>query len=197
MKIRPVILCGGSGTRLWSNLKKNQAKQFIDFGGWTLLGNTLERVKNNLFDTPIISTNFKYIKEIKRLLKKHKIRRYKIILEPVKKNTGPAILSSVLIKDILPKQPLLFLSADHLIDKVGKFNRELIRNKKYLTDKNIFIFGIRPNNPSNQFGYFLSKKNKKTDKVIKFFEKPTTLKAKKIIKNGGFWNSGIFFIRKD
>ncbi len=197
MKIRPVILCGGSGTRLWSNLKKNQAKQFIDFGGWTLLGNTLERVKNNFFDTPIISTNFKYIKEIKRLLKKHKIRRYKIILEPVKKNTGPAILSSVLIKDIPPKQPLLFLSADHLIDKVGKFNRELIRNKKHLTDKNIFIFGIKPNNPSDQFGYFLSKKNKKIDKVIKFFEKPTTLKAKKIIKNGGYWNSGIFFIRKD
>ncbi len=45
MKIRPVILCGGSGTRLWSNSKKHQAKQFIDFGGWTLLGKTLERIK--------------------------------------------------------------------------------------------------------------------------------------------------------
>ena len=197
MKIRPVILCGGAGTRLWSNFKNHQPKQFIDFGGWTLLGNTLERVKNTLFDTPIISTNFKYIKEIKRLLKKHKIKRYKIILEPVKKNTGPAILSSVLIKDIPLKQPLLFLSADHLIDKVGKFNRELIKNKKHLTDKNIFIFGIKPNNPSDQFGYFLSKKNKKIDKVTKFFEKPTSLKAKRIIKKGAFWNSGIFFIRKD
>ncbi len=197
MKIRPVILCGGAGTRLWPNKTKHQAKQFIDFGGWTLLGNTLERVKNTLFDTPIISTNFKYIKEIKRLLKKHKIKRYKIILEPVKKNTGPAILSSVLIKDIPLKQPLLFLSADHLIDKVGKFNKELIKNKKHLTDKNIFIFGIKPNNPSDQFGYFLSKKNKKIDKVTKFFEKPTSFKAKKIIKKGAFWNSGIFFIRKD
>ena len=45
MKIRPVILCGGSGTRLWPNVKKHQAKQFIDFGGWTLLGKTLERIK--------------------------------------------------------------------------------------------------------------------------------------------------------
>ena len=59
MKIRPVILCGGSGTRLWLNSKKNQAKQFIDFGGWTLLGKTLERIKISLFDTPIISTNSK------------------------------------------------------------------------------------------------------------------------------------------
>ena len=53
MKIRPVILCGGSGTRLWPNSKKHQAKQFIDFGGWTLLGKTLERVKGSLFDTPM------------------------------------------------------------------------------------------------------------------------------------------------
>ena len=45
MKIRPVILCGGEGTRLWTNLSKHQAKQFIDFGGWTLLGKTLERIK--------------------------------------------------------------------------------------------------------------------------------------------------------
>ena len=62
MKIRPVILCGGSGSRLWSNSKKHQAKQFIDFGGWTLLGKTLERIKGSLFDIPIISTNSKYLK---------------------------------------------------------------------------------------------------------------------------------------
>ena len=51
MKIRPVILCGGAGTRLWSNIINHEAKQFIDFGGWTLLGETLERIKNSLFDT--------------------------------------------------------------------------------------------------------------------------------------------------
>ena len=48
MKIRPVILCGGAGTRLWPKAKKHQAKQFIDFGNWTLLGKTLERVKASL-----------------------------------------------------------------------------------------------------------------------------------------------------
>ena len=66
MKIRPVILCGGAGTRLWPEAKNYQAKQFIDFGGWTLLGETLERIKNSLFDYPIISTNLKYLKEIKK-----------------------------------------------------------------------------------------------------------------------------------
>ena len=66
MKIRPVILCGGAGTRLWSNTKNHQAKQFIDFGGWTLFGKTLERIKNSLFDYPIISTNTKYLKEVKK-----------------------------------------------------------------------------------------------------------------------------------
>ena len=63
MKIRPVILCGGSGTRLWSDKKHHQPKQFIDFGNWTLFGKTLERVKNSIFDYPIISTNKKYIKK--------------------------------------------------------------------------------------------------------------------------------------
>ena len=52
MKIRPVILCGGAGTRLWPNSKNHQAKQFIDFGNWTLLGKTLERVKSSTFGAP-------------------------------------------------------------------------------------------------------------------------------------------------
>mgnify|MGYP000383059915 CR=1 FL=1 len=69
MKIRPVILCGGSGTRLWPNSKKHQAKQFIDFGGWTLLGKTLERTKAPIYDSPIISTNIKYLDKVKQHLK--------------------------------------------------------------------------------------------------------------------------------
>ena len=198
MKIRPVILCGGSGTRLWPSSKKHQAKQFIDFGGWTLLGKTLERIKNSLFDFPIISTNSKYLKEVKKHLKKHRISKYIVILEPTKKNTGPAILTSALIKEVSGKQPMLFLSADHLIEKVGKFNNEIQKNKKFLTDQNIFIFGIKPNSISDQFGYFTTKNIKKRIyRVTQFIEKPNILKAKKIIKKGGYWNSGMFFIRKD
>ena len=100
MKIRPVILCGGAGTRLWPNQKNHQAKQFIDFGGWSLIQKTLERIKNPIFDYPVISTNFKYLSYVRKSLKKSKIKKYKIVLEPAKKNTAPAILSSALIKEI-------------------------------------------------------------------------------------------------
>ena len=85
MKIRPVILCGGAGTRLWPKQKKYQAKQFIDFGGWTLIQKTLERIKKPVFDYQIISTNLKDLKDVRKSLKKNKVKKYKIVLEPAKK----------------------------------------------------------------------------------------------------------------
>ena len=198
MKIRPVILCGGAGTRLWPNSKNHQAKQFIDFGNWTLLGKTLERVKSSTFDVPIISTNLKYLKEVKKHLKKHKISKYKIVLEPTKRNTAPAILASALIKDIPNEQPLMFFAADHLIEKASIFNKAINKNKTNLTDQNIFIFGIKPTSPSSEYGYFLTKKVKGSiNKVTKFIEKPKEAKAKQVIKQKGYWNSGMFFLRKD
>ena len=198
MKIRPVILCGGSGTRLWPKQTKHQAKQFIDFGGWTLIQKTLDRIKNPIFDYPIISTNLKYLKQVRQHLKKNKVKKYKIILEPAKKNTAPAILASTLIKDIPNEQPLIFFPADHLIENITSFNKSIIRNKNNLNDQNIFIFGIKPTNPSSEYGYFLTKKIKKNiNKVTKFIEKPNKLKAKQIIKKKGYWNSGMFFLRKD
>ena len=198
MKIRPVILCGGAGTRLWPQAKNNQVKQFIDFGGWSLLEKTLYRVKGKTFDYPIISTNFKYLKKVRSYLKKFKFKKYKIILEPAKKHTAPAILSSALIKDIPNKQPLMFLPADHLIEKVSLFNKAINKNKSNLNNQNIFIFGIKPTEPSSEYGYFLTKKIKANiNKVTKFIEKPKKNKAKQIIKKKGYWNSGMFFIRKD
>jgi mannose-1-phosphate guanylyltransferase/mannose-6-phosphate isomerase len=198
MKIRPIILCGGAGTRLWPNSKNHQAKQFIDFGNWTLLGKTLDRVKSSTFDTPIISTNLKYLKEVKKHLKKHKIYKYKIILEPAKRNTAPAILASALIKDIPNEQPLMFFAADHLIEKASIFNKAINKNKTNLTDQNIFIFGIKPTSPSSEYGYFLTKKVKgNINKVTKYIEKPKEAKAKQVIRQNGYWNSGMFFLRKD
>jgi len=198
MKIRPVILCGGAGTRLWPNSKNHQAKQFIDFGNWTLLGKTLERVRSSTFDTPIISTNLKYLKEVKKHLKKHKISKYKIVLEPAKKNTAPAILASALIEDIPNEQPLMFFAADHLIEKASIFNKAINKNKANLTDQNIFIFGIKPTSPSSEYGYFITKKIKgNINKVTKFIEKPIEAKAKQVIKQKGYWNSGMFLLRKD
>ena len=198
MKIRPVILCGGAGTRLWPNQKNHQAKQFIDFGGWTLIKRTLNRIKNPIFDYPIISTNLKYLKEVRKSLKQNKIKKYKIVLEPAKKNTAPAILSSALIRDIPNEQPLMYFAADHLIEKPNQLNRAINKNKSNLDDKNIFIFGIKPTIPSSEYGYFLTKKMKKNiNKVTKFIEKPKLSKAKAVIKKKGYWNSGMFFLRKD
>ena len=197
MKIKPVILCGGEGTRLWSNTKRNQAKQFINFGGWNLLERALYRIKGKEFDNPVISTNSKYVREVKYFLKKARIKKYDIILEPSKKNTGPAILSSALTKKIPINQPLIFFPADHLIENTTLINKALVKNKKYLNSNNIFIFGIKPTSPSKEYGYFLSKKIKNNiSKVTKFIEKPSEQKAKKIIKKKGYWNSGIFYARK-
>ena len=198
MKIRPFNLCGGSGTQLWPNSKNHQSKQFSDFGKWTILGKTLERIKATIFDAPIISTNKKYLKEVKKHLKKNKIKKYKIVLEPAKRNTAPAILSTALIKDIPNNQTLMFFTADHLIEKMSVFNKAINKNKTKLTDQNIFIFGIKPTSPSSEYGYFVTKKIKgNINKVTKFIEKPKESRAKQVIKQKGYWNSGMFYLRKD
>ena len=198
MKVKPVILCGGAGTRLFPNFKKNPLKQFIDFGGWTLIEKTLDRVKSPIFDSPIISTNIAYEKLVRRVLKKKKIKKFKIILEPLKKNTAPAIISAALTSDIKSNQPVLFLPSDHFFPETDKFNKTLKLNLANLNTHNIFVFGVKPNNPSSDYGYLLCKKiNKKTNKVIKFIEKPNEKKAKEIILKKGYWNSGIVLARKD
>jgi len=191
-------MCGGAGTRLWPQLKNNLPKQFINFGGWTLFEKTLQRIKNSIFDYPIISTNLAYVDLVRKHLLKCKIKKFKIVLEPSKKNTAPAILTSVLLKEIPYDQSIIFFSADHLIKKKNQFNKSIISNKKFLNDKNIFIFGIKPTSPSSEYGYFLTKKiSKNINKVSKFIEKPKKNKAIKIIKKNGYWNSGMFFARKD
>ena len=179
MKIKPVILCGGAGTRLWPSSKKNLPKQFIDWGGWTLFGKTLERIKSSIFDYPIITTNSAYLNLVKKYLSKYKIKKYRIILEPFKKNTAPAILSSALIKEIPYNQPMIFFTSDNLIGKIGLFNKSINIHKRYLNEKNIFIFGIKPRSPSSEYGYFITKKiSKNLNKVDRFIEKPNQNKVK-------------------
>ena len=198
MKIIPVILCGGAGTRLWPQSKKNLPKQFVDWGGWTLFGKTLERIKNPIFDYPIISTNLIYLKLVRKYLKKYKIKKYKIILEPYKKNTAPAILLPALISDIHEKQPLVYFSSDNLLGKINTFNRSINFYKRYLNSHNIFIFGIKTALPSPEYGYFITKKiSYKINKVEKFIEKPNKKEIYIIKKKKGYMNSGMFFIRKD
>jgi len=195
VKVKPIILCGGAGTRLFPSSYKIHPKQFIDFGGWNLFQKTLERIKSPIYDHPIISSNEKYEKIIKSFLKKYKIKKYDLVLEPYKKNTAPAVLSSALLPKIPNNQALIFLPADQLIDNVKAFNKAVKQNQKKLADDNICIFGIKPTEPSSQFGYFLT--NKHNNIVTSFVEKPSEAIAKKIIKKNAYWNSGIFYLRKD
>ncbi len=92
----------------------------------------------------------------------------------------------------------MYFAADHLIEKSNILNRSINNNKSNLDDQNIFIFGIKPTYPSSEYGYFLTKKIKKNlNKVTKFIEKPKVSKAKQVIKKQGYWNSGMFYLRKD
>jgi len=198
MKIKPVILCGGSGTRLFPGLKNFPSKQFIDFGGWNLFEKTLDRIKFRIFDTPIISTNKTYVDLIIKALKKKKITKYKIVLEPSKKNTAAAIISVSLLDENNLSQPILFLPSDHLIQQKEIFNKVLNSNLKNLHNKNIFIFGIKPKTPRSDYGYLLNKKiNKNINKVINFIEKPKKILAIKLIKKRALWNSGIVLASKE
>jgi len=191
-------MCGGAGTRLWPQSKNSLPKQFINFGGWTLFEKTLQRIKSSTFDYPIISTNLAYVNLVRKYLLKCKIKKFIIVLEPSKKNTAPAILSSVLLKEIPYNQSMIFFPADQLIEKINQFNKSISSNKKHLSENNIFIFGIKPTSPSSEYGYFLTKKiSKNLNKVDRFIEKPNVNKAKKIIRKKGYWNSGMFFARKD
>ena len=198
MKIKPVILCGGSGTRLFPGLKNFPTKQFIDFGGWTLFEKTLDRIVTKEFDTPIISTNEKYVNFVVKALRKKKITKYKIVLEPSKKNTAAAMICSSLLDEVKLNQPILFLPSDHFIRQKKIFNKILLSNQKNLSSKNIFIFGVKPKNSSSNYGYLINKKiNKNFNKVINFIEKPKKILAQKLIKNKALWNSGIVLARKD
>ena len=91
----------------------------------------------------------------------------------------------------------MFFAADHLIEKSNILNKSLLKNKSNLDDQNLFIFGIKPTNPSSEYGYFLTKKIKSINKVTKFIEKPKFSKAKEVIKKKGYRNSGMFYLRKD
>ena len=198
MKIKPVILCGGSGTRLFPGFKKAPLKQFIDFGGWTLFEKTLDRIKTNIFDNPIISTNQAYKNLVLKTLKKKKIFQFKIILESSKKNTAAAVISSTLLDEIELNQPILFLPSDHFM-RNGKIFDQILRSSiKNLNNKNIFIFGIKATTPSSDYGYLLSKKiDKRINKVISFIEKPSKKRAIQLINRKASWNSGIILARKD
>ena len=202
-KIYPVILSGGSGTRLWPQSRLSFPKQFLKINSnYTLIQETLLRIKNKkLFHPPILICNDEHRFLIAEQLRELKIKPKLIILEPVGKNTGAAVtVASLIINKIERNAKILILSSDHKINSTKNFHNLINRSKDICEKNKIIIFGIKPNQPDKNYGYI--KKGKIFDKKTKTFfvdefkEKPTLNVAKKYLKNKNFfWNSGMFFFK--
>ena len=202
-KIHPVILSGGSGTRLWPESRLSFPKQFLKINSkYTLIQETLLRIKNkNLFHPPILICNDEHRFLIAEQLRELGIKPKLIILEPIAKNTGPAVaIASFIVKEIEENGKIIILPSDHKINEKNKFQNAIKQSTKICEENKIITFGIEPNEPDTNFGYI--KKGKIIDgknKIFvadKFEEKPSLNKAKEYLKNKKFlWNSGIFFCK--
>ena len=195
MKIKPIILCGGEGTRLWPESRKKHPKQFIKINGKSLLKHAIDRVTGVNFDPITICSNANFLDQIKEETKNINC---KIYVEPAKKNTAAAILAAVNDDDLTFYQPVLIISSDHIIEKKKVFQKQIMKLSNNLDMYKIFIFGVKPDYPETGYGYLYSKKiNKNFNKVDKFIEKPNLNRAKKLFKNNNYlWNSGMFLSNK-
>ncbi len=213
--ICPVVLCGGTGTRLWPLSRKSLPKQFVPaFSGKSLLQLTLERfsVKNteDVFPHP----EFKLSRRVLCVgSAEHDHMFYDIaekseveldlILEPCQKNTCAAIVASSIFlqkkyRKINNGDSLVafFCPADHFLSDPQNLLRTILK-AAYFTDKeSIFVLGIPPHFPSTSYGYLSSEGNLESDEFLRvrqFIEKPDFNKASELFKKKGvFWNSGIF-----
>ena len=131
-KIYPLILCGGTGSRLWPLSNANYPKQFLEFEDKPLLVDTMIRVKKKYFHPPVIVGNFQHRFIIKNKLDKENLKYNSILLEPIQRNTMASILlGSLMIKDLDPNALVLVLPSDHLIKKDKKFNEILLNFLQY------------------------------------------------------------------
>jgi len=202
----PVILCGGNGTRLWPLSRESYPKQFLSINSESnksFLQNTqlrLSRLKN--VERPILVCN-----EAHRFIVAEQMREinqipHKILLEPVGRNTAPAIvISALLALEDYPEANLLILSSDHEIKNIERF-LQVIKKGIYYSQKDYLVtFGVVPNSPNTGYGYIegeepFDEKVLKGTKIQNFIEKPDLETAKILVKNKHYtWNSGIFLFK--
>ncbi len=202
----PVILSGGSGTRLWPLSRYCFPKQFVSLSSdskLTLIQETLQRIKN--FDNttaPIIICNQEHRFVVAEQCKEINIRPKEIILEPCARNTAPAILSAALrVFQENINGNLLILSSDQLMTNIEQFKLAVAKGEEYSNNDEIVLFGVLPSNPETGYGYIEVNKKPNLEEleaknIISFIEKPNLKDAKKFIKNGNYlWNSGIFIMK--
>ena len=206
-KLLPVILSGGSGTRLWPLSRECYPKQYLkigDFNKLSLLQETYLRLEGleNL-ESPIIICNEEHRFIVAEQMRDLKIKPNSIILEPVGRNTAPAIaLASLIASDLYNDCLLLILSADHEIKNPEKFRKVIKEGYKYADEGRLVTFGVTPNKPETGYGYIESNEKlsetKNSSTIKKFIEKPNKSNAKKFLKDKHFsWNSGIFLFNSE
>ena len=202
----PLILCGGTGSRLWPLSRESYPKQYlslIDDSSKTLLQQTLERLRGipNQED-PIFICNEDHRFIVAEQLRTINVKPKKIILEPFARNTAPAIALAALKAIENGSDPILFvLASDHLIKDNQQFIKSITAAMDFAENGNLVTFGIVPTSPEVGYGYIESVEPLEIDSFIaspisKFIEKPDIEKAKKLLKDPRFtWNSGMFLFK--
>ena len=201
MQIIPVILSGGSGTRLWPLSRKEYPKQYLPLAGDnTMLQETILRLNglDNLAD-PIIICNVNHRFLVAEQCQQINIENPIILLEPVGRNTAPAIAAAALQSlKITYNAVLLVLSADHVIQDVDAFHQAIdIANQQAQSGK-LTTFGIVPTDANTGYGYIKSSEenNNGAYKVEEFVEKPDLKTAEVYLEQGSYlWNSGMFMFQ--
>ena len=204
--IVPVILAGGSGTRLWPLSRQSYPKQFLYLVDqqYTMLQLTIKRLDNlsKQMLPPIIVCNENHRFIVAEQLRQINIIQASIILEPCAKNTAPAItLAALQAQELYPNKnvSLLVLSADHHIADVSTFERTILVAKQQAQLEQLVVFGVTPTEPHTGYGYIQlgqSVEEKSIYKLDKFVEKPDLQIAKHYVSSKNYlWNSGMFMFQ--
>ena len=202
----PLILCGGTGSRLWPLSRESYPKQYLELindSSKTLLQQTLERLRGiTNQDDPILICNEDHRFIVAEQLRTINVKPKKIILEPFARNTAPAIAIAALKAIENGSDPILFvLSSDHLIKDKQQFIKSISAAKDFAEQGNLVTFGIIPTSPEVGYGYIKSLEPLAIDSAVaspisKFIEKPDIEKAKKLVSDPCFtWNSGMFLFK--
>jgi mannose-1-phosphate guanylyltransferase / mannose-6-phosphate isomerase len=201
--VRPVILSGGSGTRLWPVSRKHYPKQFASLlGDESLFTGTLKRVEDRArFAPPIVVGNVDHRFLMQDSFGRLGIKAAKVFHEPLGRNTAVAALIAALAEEETAKKNgekmlHLVMPSDHVIVDKAAFVRALASAQEAAEKGMIVLFGIEPSRPDTGFGYIMRGKeviHADVRKIEKFCEKPDEETAQKLIEQGAVWNSGIFF----
>ena len=198
--IVPVILSGGSGTRLWPMSTAERPKQFLALtADETMLQLTAERARGVGYGKPIVVANARHADEVEQQLAAIGADPAAIILEPVGRNTAPAIALAAIAAGG-GEQPLLVMPSDHVIADVPAFHAAIATALPLVKDGWLATFGIEPAAPETGYGWIKlgEELSPGVNRVARFVEKPPLDKAQAMLVSGDHaWNGGIFLFRAD